>query len=142
MLKLTLIGALLVASTVIVHAVGTGAWLRHLDHATKKRDLNRILPRVLILTAVLFLMLHLIEILLWALAYLYLPEIVDLKTFEEAIYFSIVTFTTLGYGDVTLSGDWRVLSGIEAINGIVLIGWTTAFLFSVMQRAVQDVDST
>ena len=47
-----------------------------------------------------------------------------------------VTFTTLGYGDITLvEHDWRLLSGIEALNGILLVGWTTAFLFMVVQRS-------
>ena len=49
-------------------------------------------------------------------------------------YFSFVTMTTLGYGDITLNSDWRILSGLEAIDGILLIGWTTAFLFAVLQR--------
>ena len=60
----------------------------------------------------------------------------QLKTFEEATYFSVVTFTTLGYGDMTLHDhDWRLLSGIEALNGILLVGWTTALLFLVVQRS-------
>jgi len=48
----------------------------------------------------------------------------------------VVTFTTLGYGDITLpEQEWRMLSGIEALNGILLVGWTTAFLFAVVQRS-------
>lgn len=68
---------------------------------------------------------------LWAFAYmiLHLPE---LKTLEDAVYFSTVTFTTLGYGDLVLKDNWRVMSGIEAANGIVLLGWSTAFVLEVM----------
>ena len=56
--------------------------------------------------------------------------------YERAVYFSIVTFTTLGYGDITLPyEEWRILSGVEALNGILLFGWTTAFLFAVVQRS-------
>ena len=58
--------------------------------------------------------------------------------FEAAIYFSFVTFTTLGYGDLTLSDGWRLLSGIEALNGILLDGWSTAVLFAVVQRIWQS----
>ncbi|NEV64353.1 ion channel [Thiorhodococcus minor] len=48
----------------------------------------------------------------------------------------MVTFTTLGYGDVTpVEHDWRLLSGIEALIGVVLIGWTTALLFLIVQRS-------
>jgi len=43
----------------------------------------------------------------------------------------MVTFTTLGYGDITLSSDWRRLSGLEGINGMLLIGCSTAMLFAL-----------
>ena len=61
----------------------------------------------------------------------------DLETFETAVYFSFVTFTTLGYGDITLSESGRVLSGIQALNGILLVGWSTAVLFAVVQKLWQ-----
>jgi voltage-gated potassium channel Kch len=79
--------------------------------------------------------LQLVEAIVWALAYLLmLPG--DLSTFEEATYFSVVTFTTLGYGDITLvEHEWRLLSGIEALNGNLSVGWTTALLFLVVQRS-------
>ncbi len=67
-----------------------------------------------------------------------LPENV-LDSFEEATYFSFVTFTTLGYGDITLAGAWRILSGIEALNGVLLLGWSTALLFAVVQRTWKDM---
>ena len=47
---------------------------------------------------------------------------------------SFTTFTTLGYGDVTLQGPSRMLTGIEALNGVLLIGWSTALSFAVIQR--------
>lgn len=55
----------------------------------------------------------------------------ELKDFEEALYFSAITFATIGYGDVTLGGKWRLVSALEGVNGILLFGWTTAFLFKV-----------
>jgi hypothetical protein len=49
-----------------------------------------------------------------------------------------VTFTSLGYGDVALTAvNWRLLSGIEALNGVLLLGWSTALLFAVMHRIWQ-----
>ena len=73
-------------------------------------------------------------VVLWALFYFLLPDNAGLNNWAEAIYFSIVTFTTLGYGDVTLSPAWRQLSGMEAMVGIVVFGLTTAILFTVIQR--------
>ena len=53
---------------------------------------------------------------------------------EAAAYFSIVTFTTLGYGDVTLDPQWRFLSGLAATNGLIVFGLNTAFLVEVMSK--------
>jgi len=64
-----------------------------------------------------------------------------LKTFEEAAYFSLVTYTTLGYGDIILGPTWRVLSGFEAINGIMLISWSTAMFYSVVKNVTQKYRS-
>jgi voltage-gated potassium channel Kch len=86
-------------------------------------------------TGVVLLALHLLQALAWAVAFLVLPGTPQTRSFEEAAYFSIVTFTTLGYGDITLDANWRLLSGIEAMNGILLAGWSTALLFSVVQRS-------
>ena len=57
-----------------------------------------------------------------------------LPTFEDAIYFSLVTFTTLGYGDITLDEKWRVLGAFEAANGIIMFGWTTALIAASAHR--------
>ena len=91
---------------------------------------------VVISTAVILVFLHLLEITLWALTYMNLPSVTELGSLEEALYFSLVTFTTLGYGDVTLGPVWRLLSGMEAMNGILLAGWATAFFFLVLRRSV------
>jgi len=85
-------------------------------------------------TALALMVLHTTEIILWASAYWLLLSTGELGTFEEAVYFSFITFTTLGYGDITLTEGWRLLSGIEAMNGIMLAGWTTAMLFALVQR--------
>jgi len=53
--------------------------------------------------------------------------------FSESLYFSLITMTTVGYGDVTLQGPGRLISGIQAALGIVLFGWTTSIIFSAVQ---------
>lgn len=75
-----------------------------------------------------------IEVWVWAVLYLYNPEITSLPDLETAFYFSMVTFTTLGYGDVVLTGHWRTLASIQAANGVIIFGWTTALIFSFIQQ--------
>jgi hypothetical protein len=58
-------------------------------------------------------------------------------TLEAALYFSTVTLTTLGYGDITLPVGWRLLAGICAANGLLLFGLTAAFLFELFARIHQ-----
>tara|TARA_R110002073_G_scaffold147357_2_gene300117 strand:+ start:3728 stop:4180 length:453 start_codon:yes stop_codon:yes gene_type:complete len=74
---------------------------------------------------------HAVEI--WSYAVLYLT-LGEFSTLESALYFATTTFTTLGYGDVLLSQQWRLVGAIEGFNGFLLIGWSTAFLVSVIGR--------
>jgi len=136
MLKLSLIGSALIVLTLVIHAVGTTAWVRHLSKVFARTSLmsGRRATLILVNTALVVFMLHTLEIVIWAGAYKLLLPTNELASFEEAVYFSFVTFTTLGYGDITLSEGWRLLSGIEALNGILLVGWTTAMIFSVVQN--------
>jgi len=55
-------------------------------------------------------------------------------TMEASVYFSIVAFTTLGFGDILLPQDWRLLGGMSAVNGLVMIGFLTAMLVEVLRR--------
>lgn len=74
---------------------------------------------------------HTLEIWLYAVVYLAIGAI---GNFETALYFSTVSFASLGYGDVVLTKDWRLVSAIEAANGVILFAWSTAFLLSVTSR--------
>jgi hypothetical protein len=77
---------------------------------------------------------HLVPIVLWALAFLAVGESWD---FEKAVYFSAENYTTaLGYGDIVLSERWRLLGPLEAINGLLLFGLSTAVMFAVLSRLV------
>jgi voltage-gated potassium channel len=139
-LKLALIGAVLIAITVAIHAVGTAYLVRHLASTFLERTggwgLKRVLS-ALMLAALILVFLHAIEIIVWAGAYKAIVPSGELADFESVVYFSFVTFTTLGYGDITLSEGYRLLSGIQALNGILLVGWSTALMFAVVQKAWQ-----
>jgi voltage-gated potassium channel Kch len=140
MLELSLVGALLISLTVVIHAFGTTYWVRFLVSRYVQEDgqwYSRKSMRILIGTGLVLVGLHVIQIIMWAVTYRALVPPAELATLETAIYFSFVTFTTLGYGDITLSEGWRLLSGIEAMNGILLVGWSTAVLFAVVQRMWQ-----
>jgi hypothetical protein len=141
MLKSCLIGTLLITLTVLIQAIGTTLWLSSAKRRLAKNIENktdRYGFKLLIGTAVVLFVLHALQIVLWAWTYLLLIPRGELQSLEQAVYFSFVTFTTLGYGDITLSEGWRLLSGIQALNGILLVGWSTALLFSVMQRLWQS----
>jgi len=141
MLKSILVGALLTMATVGIHAIGTTWWIRRLQRLRESTlDPNRplIQLRVLCSTAVVLLLLHILEVAVWACVYMALPDLAELSEIEEATYFSTVTFATLGYGDVVINGSWRLLSAIQAMTGLLIFGWSTALLYAVVQRLWGD----
>jgi hypothetical protein len=96
-----------------------------------RSTLNQVL--VIALAALITFFAMAMQILLWALLYLWLGA---LSSLEKALYFSSVSFTTLGYGDVTLESHYRVLGSFEALVGILMAGWSTALLVAVSQRVI------
>jgi len=56
------------------------------------------------------------------------------ETFLDCVYFSFTCYTTLGFGDVHPVGNIRFLTGLEALTGVVLIAWTSSFMFIEMQK--------
>ncbi len=131
------VAVIMVLLTVAIHAFGLDRIMRTVETrlyaAGKAGHISHIYKMMLSGVCVLgIFFLITVHIWLWAFAYEIL-DVKEFKTLEDAVYFSVVTFTTLGYGDIVLKDEWRVLSGIEAANGIVLLGWGTAFLFEIMQ---------
>jgi hypothetical protein len=134
MLEQIALGAALMAVTTVVHTVCTIAslWFLRAIHAERWGVRSHSTAAFLVAAIVVMLFFAaLIEAAIWAATYVQLEAI---SSFEEALYFSIVTFTTLGYGDITLNQDWRLLCSIEAANGIILFGWSTALVFASVRR--------
>lgn len=132
-----LIGLIMIAITVAIQAYGTTYWLEFLADklfSLPNEKFHKKTGKALILTAFFLLLINFLQAFLWAMMYFFIPQITDFETFEKALYFSLVTFTTLGYGDMTIGTSHRILSGIEAINGILLIGWSTTLMFSMMNQ--------
>jgi hypothetical protein len=78
---------------------------------------------------------HLTQIALWAVALFLCGQI---STAETAFYFSAQTYTALGYGDIQLSERWRLLGPLEAMNGLLFLGLSTAVLFAIMSQLIAN----
>ena len=138
MLSKLLIALGLMALSVVVHATGVTWALERL--ISRRAPLDRRfwpLTWLCIRLAALMIVCHLIEIGAWAFVYAWRGAMPDLQT---AFYFSAVTYTTTGYGDLVLPVVWRLVGGVEALTGILMCGWSTGFFFAVLSR-VLTVDS-
>lgn len=132
MITKLLIAWFLMAFCVTVHAIGLTSLFRIINRSSALADLRFwAQTRVLIRIAGGLIFLHLIEISLWAMFYFLLQGIPDLNT---ALYFSSVTYTTVGYGDIVLPKEWRLVGGIEALTGILMCGWSTGFFFLIISK--------
>jgi voltage-gated potassium channel Kch len=125
------------AGCVVIHTGGLavlGEWLL-VRRATLPRG-QRVphYPLLLAVVFVIIIVLHLIEISIWATFYQLWGLFPDLET---SLYFSLGTYTTIGYGDVVLAQSWRILGGIEGLTGVLLSGVSTAFIFVVLSSLFQ-----
>jgi voltage-gated potassium channel len=134
MIQQFLFALALTSVTVVIHAVGTvyvvipatGIWTRSVDAASLPRPvwtLTRLVSSLLVL--------HLVEMAIWAAAFAAAKVLPD---FETALYFSIKSYTTVGYGDVLLPNSWRLLGPIEAAVGVLMLGWSTSIIVAAVQR--------
>ena len=88
------------------------------------------------------LLIHTVEILVFGIGYYFLAEPGQFGTLEgnfdgslnDSMYFSLVTYTSLGFGDILPEGHLRFMTGLETLAGLVLIAWTASFLFLGMQK--------
>ena len=137
MLRQLLVGGGVSAINIAIHASVVATILVRIVRTQSRWQTSRSHPAVFLMavmiSTVLILMAgHTVEVFVWALAYLIVgiaPGAADL------VYFSFVNYTTLGYGDIVPVERWRLLGPITALNGVLLIGWSTAVIFEVLQRA-------
>jgi hypothetical protein len=133
MLLNVMIAAVLMVITTAIHASSMLLVVQvlvpanaHIKYRKRQKHLFAVAGVVLVMFIV-----SVIEVLIWSVTFLWLGA---LENLEQATYFSMVTFTTLGYGDIVLSDQWRLLASFEAANGIIMFGWTTAIVLAVVQR--------
>jgi hypothetical protein len=130
---------ILLGSTMIVLNLGIKVWavLLVIGHyrrrvASEKFSLESVSDLRILSVILLFLFLgHILQFATWAGLFLYLGEFRD---FETAFYHSTVNFTSLGYGDIVMSENWRLLGALEAANGVLMFGLTAGLVLSVMSE--------
>jgi hypothetical protein len=134
MLKLLLLLFILVTACVVIHGLGMIIGLRWLSHTRARHGRHFSLTesfRILVTVVYGLLMLHLLQIIVWAACYQWKGCFPD---FETAFYYSATSYSTVGYGDVIPPANWRILGSVEAVTGILMFGWSTGVLFSVVNH--------
>lgn len=133
MLMSLLIGLPITLLCLLLQAAVVAFSLRRYVHIRRQLERMTLSIDIQLLALVLLLMLlgNFLQMAIWAGLFVWLGEF---DSFAQALYFSGVTFSTLGYGDVVLSEHWQLLSPLEAANGILMFGVSTA----VMTAAVSD----
>lgn len=123
----------MVVLTVVLHLTGLAFLARALRVGQRLPAKLRLAPITLLIAAAIGLFaIHTVEI--WSFAALYLA-LHAAPDFEQALYFSTVTYASIGYGDVLVAKPWRILGAIEGATGVIMLGWSTAFLVSLLAQS-------
>jgi len=131
------VATFMVLLTVLIHAIGLYAVARLLRVEEREElaaHIHPLSPRGFATTFAVILSLialHGIEIWLYAFLYVLIGAVDSLR---DAVYFSTITYGAIGYDDAEMAEEWRLVSAIEGINGIILIGWSTAFFVMIVAR--------
>lgn len=130
--RVLIIGSVLFAITTLIHAIVTKRMLAFVKaHSGGRKKFWFPSNYWLAIIVLILLFVTFLESGIWAVAYLLL-NVID--SMEASFYFSLVSFTTLGFGDITLNENYRLLAAIEAANGIIIFGWSTAIVVAVVQH--------
>jgi hypothetical protein len=135
MLRQFLVSIPVSVCNIAIHAIVMTAvlWVvRVADERPTSRQSLRLVA-VMIATVSVFMAAHIVEVLVWSLAYVMVGAAPPGTDF---IYFAFVNYTTLGYGDVTPIERWNLLGPMTAMNGVLLFGWSTAVIFSVLRSTM------
>ena len=131
------VAALIVSGCLLLHVAGLllmAEWLLQRREYLERKGARIAFGILMILLFSGIMLLHTIETGLWAVFY---HTRGLFKDFETSLYFSLTSYTTIGYGDVLLPQRWRLLGAIEGVSGVLLCGISTAFIFAVMSAMFQ-----
>jgi hypothetical protein len=123
------------AMSVVIHAGGVTLALRWIPRQPKFYVRFWHWTWLFICVAGWMILLHLLEVTVWAVFFVSKRAMPDLSS---ALYFSAVTYTTTGYGDLVLPKEWRLVGAVEALTGILMCGWSTGFFFAVVGRIIDS----
>ena len=132
------VAALIVAVCLLLHVAGLllmAEWLLRRREYLERKGARVRYAIVLVLLFLGIMLLHLLETSMWAIFYYSRALFNDLET---SLYFSLTSYTTIGYGDVLLPQKWRLLGAIEGVTGVLFCGISTAFIFAVMSAMLQS----
>jgi hypothetical protein len=125
----------LMALCVVIHASGVTLAMPWVRRHSNRSSRFLLWTWLFVRLAGWMILLHMVEIAVWAFFYEWQRAMPDL---QSALYFSAVTYTTTGYGDLVLPREWRLEGGIEALTGILMCGWSTGFFFAVLSRMLRE----
>ena len=134
MLTQLVIGSIVIIATVAIQAEMFGLMTRRHEPVLTwtRHRFRRMAGTVFISIAMLMVLATMtIEVWLWALVLMVTGAVQGL---EPAVYFALVCFTTLGFGDITLATEWRLLSALIGANGFLMFGWSTAFMVELIRK--------
>lgn len=141
MIKFLLFAMLLTILTVSLHCVGTYAAITHgvaLRDTWGGRRWLRVVGTQAYVVA-LMLIVHLSEAAIWAGAYCWLDALPD---FSTSLYYSLTSYSAVGYGDIVLPQDWQLLGPIESVVGVLMLGWSTAVIVALLQNLLREIART
>ena len=132
-----LLAVMLTLLTVVIHSAGTHVAITWGARWTsRRRGRSRVRAVWLVPSLVTFLLItHLVEAGVWALAFRGAGMLPD---FATALYYSLTSYSTVGFGDVVLPGGARSLGPIEAVAGVLMMGWSTAVIVAVVQKIYRE----
>lgn len=131
------IGLFMIITTFVFHAYALDRLIRIMEplisyaKSTSRHIRHTSRALVLLITSLGVICILSAEIWAWAFLYLYL-DLHAVHNLETSLYFSMVSFTTVGYGDIVLSPNDRLLGAMQATSGMLLFGWSTAFIFEIL----------
>lgn len=129
------LSTVMVLTTVAIHGVGLHFLRSFVDYLGRHRPHGAVhfSRKGLMVAAIVlgFFVLHGVEIWLYAAVYLGIGAVENLR---EGVYFSTISYGAIGYTDVHISQAWKLVGAIEGINGVLMLGWSTAFFVTSTMR--------